>query len=875
MTISDQTSSTLQAAEVDVTPKGVAAEAPASPALTPSDGPAPGMLSNVVVEHEDSAPNSVIAAENPGEGGETGVLSVTNSEFITAIFGDLPQGTHAVVCSKPGDPTSGGWVAKSAEQHASDLPADHNNYFNCSSFKVSNDGSLHAKNESFAACHVIVLDDVGTKIPFDRFAGFEFSYQMKTSPENYQVGISLDEPITDPDLASKLWKALIKKGLCDEGAVGPNRWARLPNGINGKPQHRDASGQPFQSHLTEYHPQKIYDLQGLVDELDLDWPEKQVKATEKIHTPKVASSASILEDDIHTPKAKENPVVTEFKARGMYKTPLGSGKHDVTCPWSDDHTDGKDTGATYCEPDDRYPLGKFECQHSHSPQRKIRDVLNFLGIAKTTAKHKPTIRVIEGDMHRVVDAAEQELAKTGRYYEYGGLIVEVSTNSLTGATSILPLSSPALTKVLSQSVLWEKYDKRSQEWVQCDPPTRHTGILYDSQTFKHIPTLAGIARQPYFRESDGALVTQAGYDSVSKWFAVFDARKFNMPEPTLEAAREALALLEDLLTEFHFASPIDRAAALSAFFTAVVRASLPYAPAYHVRAPIFGSGKTFLCELIGAFAGPGENAKVSYPTTSEEATKVILSLLLTSPSVIEFDDMDTDWIPHGTIKRMLTADSITDRILGFSKTATVSTRCLFLGSGNNVGPVRDLLRRVLTIHVDPRCATPATLTYTGNPVEKVRQQRALYVSAVLTIIMAWRNENSPRAEVSNIVTYSGAWSDYCRYPLIWLGHPDPATSLVEQVKHDPDSEPLMNLMAEWYKVFGSSMTTVRKVVTTASWDHEELTEALCEFPILEKGAINRSKLGWILKKNADRIVGGYKFVQGTADGRVAWQVVKV
>jgi hypothetical protein len=51
---------------------------------------------------------------------------------------------------------------------------------------------------------------------------------------------------------------------------------------------------------------------------------------------------------------------------------------------------------------------------------------------------------------------------------------------------------------------------------------------------------------------------------------------------------------------------------------------------------------------IGAFAGPAGNAKVSYPTTSEEATKVILSLLLTSPAVIEFDDMDTDWIPHGT-----------------------------------------------------------------------------------------------------------------------------------------------------------------------------------------------------------------------------------
>ena len=90
---------------------------------------------------------------------------------------------------------------------------------------------------------------------------------------------------------------------------------------------------------------------------------------------------------------------------------------------------------------------------------------------------------------------------------------------------------------------------------------------------------------------------------------------------------------------------------------------------------------------------------------------ITLSIIINKQGFIEFDDMDTDWIPHGTIKRMLTAEHITDRILGISKTATVSTRTLFLGSGNNVGPIRDLLRRVLTIHIDPRCATPATMTY--------------------------------------------------------------------------------------------------------------------------------------------------------------------
>lgn len=306
-----------------------------------------------------------------------------------------------------------------------------------------------------------------------------------------------------------------------------------------------------------------------------------------------------------------------------------------------------------------------------------------------------------------------------------------------------------------------------------------------------------------------------------------------------------------------------------------MRPTLAYAPGFHVKAPVFGSGKTYLCELIGAFAGPAGNVKVSYPTTSEEATKEILSLLMTSPAVIEFDDMDTDWHPYGTIKRIFTAQHVTDRVLGVSKTATVSTRTLFLGSGNNVGPIGDLLRRVLTIHIDPRCATPATMTYKGSPVEMVRKQRGCYVAAVLTIILAWRQAGSPRSDVENIVTFGGVWSDYCRHPLMWLGQPDPATALLEQVKHDPDADALAGLMTEWRKAFGSIPTTVRRAVERAEKVFPDLIDEMKEFPVEEKGKINRSKLGWLLKKNANRVVGGFEFQKATADGRTAWSVVIV
>jgi len=110
---------------------------------------------------------------------------------------------------------------------------------------------------------------------------------------------------------------------------------------------------------------------------------------------------------------------------------------------------------------------------------------------------------------------------------------------------------------------------------------------------------------------------------------------------------------------------------------------------------------------------------------------------------------------------------------------------------------------------------------------------------------------------------------------MWLGHPDPATALLEQVRHDPDGDALNGLMSEWHAVFGSTATTVRKAVETAQYNQPNLLDAMREFPVEERGEINRSKLGWLLKKNANRIVGGFEFQQSTADGRTAWRVMAV
>jgi hypothetical protein len=72
-------------------------------------------------------------------------------------------------------------------------------------------------------------------------------------------------------------------------------------------------------------------------------------------------------------------------------------------------------------------------------------------------------------------------------------------------------------------------------------------------------------------------------------------------------------------------------------------------------------------------------------------------------------------------------------------------------------------------------------------------------------------------------------------------------------------------------MFGSMPTTVRKLLD-ATRLNPDLLDILREFPIEDRGEVNRRKLGHFLKKNANRIVGGYELKKASADGRTAWCV---
>lgn len=341
--------------------------------------------------------------------------------------------------------------------------------------------------------------------------------------------------------------------------------------------------------------------------------------------------------------------------------------------------------------------------------------------------------------------------------------------------------------------------------------------------------------------------------------------------PTKEDAEQALGAIRGLLSEFSFAKETDEAVALSAILTASIRPSLPLAPMFHAKAPQIGSGKSFLCQLVTAFASPKRSAPMAFPHDDEECRKLLLAELLRAPAVLEFDNLTSDILPHKSLCTALTSEYLTGRILGVSKTTTVSTRTLVLSSGNNVSPVADMARRCLTINLDTKCETPANKIYKNtNLIQDVLKEREKFVSYALTIIRAWIVAGRPKSECKPLASF-GEWSDYCRQPLLWLGLPDCTESVTEAMTEDPDREILGRFLHAWKDSFGSTPKMIRDAVNK-SHDNTELSEAINDIAG-DKQSINNRVLGHWIKRNSNCIVDGMRFVKAAGSrSALAWKV---
>lgn len=99
----------------------------------------------------------------------------------------------------------------------------------------------------------------------------------------------------------------------------------------------------------------------------------------------VAPEASLYEGDDPRP---DDPNIKVLDKAGLYIGPIRDepGRHEITCPWSEEHSEGKST-ATYFEPHYHgHDIPGFNCFHDHCADRTWYDVEDELGIKSSKPK---------------------------------------------------------------------------------------------------------------------------------------------------------------------------------------------------------------------------------------------------------------------------------------------------------------------------------------------------------------------------------------------------------------------------------------------------------------------------------------------------------
>lgn len=339
-------------------------------------------------------------------------------------------------------------------------------------------------------------------------------------------------------------------------------------------------------------------------------------------------------------------------------------------------------------------------------------------------------------------------------------------------------------------------------------------VLAAPEDVPNLKVLRGVVHVPVFR-MDGTLVDTPGYDAGS--------RLLYLPEPGLKipAVAErptrleitlAVALVDEMIAGFPFASAHDRANYWGLLLTPLLRSLAP--PPYKIgafEAHQPGSGKTLLANTIRWIHGGV--FRVEFPPKDEELTKQITSILATTTgSVVLFDNV-SGALRSSALAGLLTSDRWEDRRLGATEMISRANDRLWMLTGNNLHIGGDLARRTLRVEIDPGIPHPEMRTgfAIAELAEWVRERRGDLLWALLTLVRAWVAEGAPLSVETSSDGYA-RWVRTVRGILQVIGVDGIFDDTSTQVESGVDDDDWGIFLEAVGQVFGAADWTAKDVL---------------------------------------------------------------
>jgi putative DNA primase/helicase len=502
---------------------------------------------------------------------------------------------------------------------------------------------------------------------------------------------------------------------------------------------------------------------------------------------------------------------------------------------------------------------------------------------ENSSRELPVIQVVSGEIARAVDEAQDAIltARLNIFVRGGGVLVEPREREKEAAdkrrvkTTILVMTpKPRLAYLINKrAAAFEKYDGRRNDWVRIDPPDKVTEMLLTLGDWK-FPEVTGVVSAPTLRP-DGSILSQYGYDPATRLWCDSTLTLPDIPErPSRSWAEKSLQLYKELLAGFPFVSKVDRAVALSAIMTTVLRGAYSLVPLFLIVAHDPGTGKSYLVDVIASIITGRWCPVITPGKDSEEMEKRLGAVLLEGGAIVSLDNLDFN-LEGAMLNQMLSQPVVKVRPLGQSAVPECEWRGTLFATGNNVRAVGDLVRRVLTCNMDAKMERPEQRRFEFKPITRVLNNRASFIAAAIIIARAYRASNRP---ASNCVSLGGYedWSEWVREPLLWLGEADPVESMDAARASDPARAAARELLERWRRVIGmGKAVSVRQIIGIANEDNRnglhrypEFRSFLIEHAGTPRGdAIDPLRLGHWLQQEHGRVYDGLRIDMVQHKGR--------
>jgi hypothetical protein len=261
----------------------------------------------------------------------------TVRDFLAEVFGS-ENVSDVWVTSFPEGPEA--WYGRRLGDQR-ELLDDHNQYFSVGLIAPG----MPRGDRNVASHHVIVVDDIGTKVPAEgeqklrNILGAP-TWTVETSPGNFQWGWVLDAPILsgvragdapDTDRLMQLFavrRYLLAEGLTDKAVQDKSRYMRLPWGLNTKEKYAGKGGNGgFPAvKLREWNPGARVNLQQVCERIwGSEWPN-------------AISHPDVLSDIEHSNRhgdysaSMDDGPVRIAAEIGLNPRPGAPGRIDANCP---------------------------------------------------------------------------------------------------------------------------------------------------------------------------------------------------------------------------------------------------------------------------------------------------------------------------------------------------------------------------------------------------------------------------------------------------------------------------------------------------------------------------------------------------------------